>query len=124
MQRLKQREQENMDEIQINLIHESANNRERAVVDVASMFNDININSKTVVAQVNEVDTLTGKIEKSSIDILNRVTDITKFTEDVSVSVEKVLTGATEQNNRIKNIVESFMVLENLVIDLKDLTMD
>ncbi|MCK4257957.1 MAG: hypothetical protein KAX49_03215 [Halanaerobiales bacterium] len=113
-----------MDEIQINLIHESANNRERAVVDVASMFNDININSKTVVAQVNEVDTLTGKIEKSSIDILNRVTDITKFTEDVSVSVEKVLTGATEQNNRIKNIVESFMVLENLVIDLKDLTMD
>lgn len=57
-----------------------------------------------------------------STDVLERINDIAASSQDTSASVEEILAGATTQNKSIQDIVSSFKVLENLVIELSNLT--
>ena len=107
---------------QIDLIKDSANSSDASVGQVKELFVEIKENSQHVVNKATDVDHKTENIEQISLDILNRVTEITSFAKETSASVEEVLAGATEQNNRVESIVDSFQTLEDLVAELKELT--
>lgn len=104
---------------QIGLVQKSANESSDSVSVVANLFNGINSNSITVVNKAEEVNKMASKIDETSAEILGKITEITGFTQSTSASVEEVLNSAVEQNNRVSEIVKSFEVLENLVVELK-----
>jgi methyl-accepting chemotaxis protein len=105
---------------QVTLIQNSASSSTSSVKNVIHTFDNIDTNSKSIVTKANNLNSMTTKIEKNSIGVLNSTSEMSAFAQETSASVEEVLTGITEQNIRLENIVNSFIDLEKLIQDLKN----
>ena len=104
---------------EIKILQASAVTSSEAVSKVSYAFDNISINSKELVSKASEVDTMTLKIEKNSLAVLNNVMNIASASQENSSSVEEILTGINQQNIRIESIVESFIDLERFISELK-----
>lgn len=111
-----------VDEIskEINILQVSAVTSTQSVDKVSGAFNNINSNSKEMATKASEVDKMTLKIEKNSLEVLSNVTDIASAAQENSCSVEDILIGINEQNTRIESIVKSFVDLEKFIDELKN----
>jgi methyl-accepting chemotaxis protein len=105
---------------QITLIQNSASSSTASVKSVIHTFDNMDTNSKAIVTKTDNLNSMTTKIEKNSIGVLNSTSEMSAFAQETSASVEEVLTGITEQNIRLENIVNSFIDLEKLIQGLKN----
>ncbi|MDP4091544.1 MAG: methyl-accepting chemotaxis protein [Bacillota bacterium] len=106
---------------QINLIQASASTSGMSVVKVTKAFSNIRNNSRLLVTKIEQVDAMTEKMEKSTSDTLESVTNISSSAQENSASVEEILAGINEQNDRMSSIVQSFQTLEGLIDKLRSI---
>lgn len=103
----------------IDKVSAATSSSSEATHKVKNVFEQIAINTSNLSGQAKAVDELINNLQKSSIGISNEITDISATTQQDAAAVEEISSSINDQNQRINNITQSFIKLQDLISDLE-----
>ncbi|PYE49723.1 methyl-accepting chemotaxis protein [Paenibacillus barcinonensis] len=105
-------------------IRQSLQQGRESVQTAGEVFQSINHSSQDVLGQATEIETSSATMKASSTRVVNEVSEISSVTQQSSAATEEILASMEEQRNLTQNMVESFVELERLIVDLSALVSD